>query len=233
MNEDTLLAMLVPSRGRPGKVAELVEACMGITTVSTQLAVIVDDDDPALPGYQELELGDFAELLVIDKTALPAPAKIAQILNWAGPSYAGRHSYVGFMGDDHRPRTKGWDEALIQALDRPGVAYGNDLFQQQNLPTSCVISSEIVQALGYMCPPLCEHLFLDNFWMLLGHITGNLAYLKDVVVEHCHPAAGKADWDPGYQYSMARDTMDRDRAAYEKFLSGRWLADRLKVQALA
>ena len=233
MNEDTMLVMLVPSRGRPDNVAALVRACMDITTTDTQLAVLVDDDDPLLPAYQELRIGEFAELVIARKALIPAPAKISQILNYFAPVYAQKHPYVGFMGDDHRPRTGGWDAALIQALDRPGVAYGNDLFQQARLPTSCVISSELVRATGYMCPPSCEHLFLDDFWKLLGSTAGNLAYLPDVVVEHCHPAAGKAGWDAGYEYSMARATMGADRRRYEEFLNWPWPRDKQRVEALS
>jgi hypothetical protein len=233
VNEDTGLVMLVPSRGRPQNVVDLMDACMDITTVDTQLAVIVDDDDPLLQNYHGLLKGNqFAELVVVPKQRIGPPAKICQILNWYAPLFAARHPYVGFMGDDHRPRTKGWDEELTLALDRPGVAYGNDLFQQQNLPTACVISSELVLALGYMCPPPCHHLFLDDFWKLLGATAGNLAYLPDVVVEHCHPGAGKAEWDAGYTYSMSIETMDGDRQRYNQFLSTDWPVDKQRVEAL-
>ena len=233
MNEDTLLVMLVPSRGRPQNVVDLIDACTDITTTNTQLAVIVDDDDPMLPGYQGLlRHQEFAELVVAPKQEIPTPGKIGQILNVIALNYTGCHPYVGFLGDDHRPRTKGWDWRLIEMLDRPGVAYANDLFQRANLPTSCVISSELIQALGYMCPPTCEHLFLDDFWKLLGNTAGNLAYLPDVVVEHCHPAAGKAAWDAGYEYSMGRATMDGDRQRYTEFLNGPWLRDKQRVEAL-
>lgn len=230
MNEDTQLAMLVPSRGRPQKVAELLESCMNITTTDTQVAVLVDDDDPALPEYQSLQYGQFAELVVVPKLLIPAPRKLGQILNRYGPMYARRHPYVGFMGDDHRPRTKGWDAQLIQALDKPGVAYGNDLLQGPNLPTACVVSSELILALGYMSPEPCEHLFLDNFWKQLGMTAGNLVYLKDVVVEHVHPAAGKTGWDEGYQRSMSRELMDADAGRYQEFLRTTWPQSRMRLE---
>ncbi len=211
---------------------DLLDACMGITTTDTQIAVIVDSDDPALPAYRALPLGGFAELVVADKSVIPAPAKIGQILNHFVPIFAKQHPYIGFMGDDHRPRTKDWDALLVQALDRPGVAYGNDLLQGERLPTECVISSEVINALGFMNPPGCDHLYLDDFWKLLGKTAGNLAYLPDVIVEHLHPGGGKAAVDAGYAYSMARETIDHDREQFEAYVNGRWQTDRRKVEAL-
>jgi hypothetical protein len=230
MNKDTQLVMLVPSRGRPGNIAELLDACMQTTTTDTQVAVLVDSDDPALPGYRAINYGGFAELWEADKQELPPPGKLCQILNAYAPGVAAHRPYVGFMGDDHRPRTRSWDARLMQALDRTGVSYGNDLLQGANLPTMCVISSALISALGYMCPPPCEHLYLDNFWKLLGTTAGNLAYLPDVVVEHCHPAAGKAPMDAGYAYSTSAETMTADHDRYEKFLAGPWLRDKKKVE---
>jgi hypothetical protein len=103
------LIMLCPSRGRPGNITEL-RAAWDQVTDHAELLVAVDDDDPALPGYQ-------------DARVLSSPRRLGPILNTLAAEAAAGYDAVGFLGDDHRPRTPGWDTRLLAALDgRPGVA---------------------------------------------------------------------------------------------------------------
>jgi len=76
-------------------------------------------------------------------------------LNLIANKYADKYEYIAFMGDDHRPRTIGWDQKLVDSIAdiNNGIAYGNDLFQGINLPTAVLLKSSIVKTLG-----LCLHL---------------------------------------------------------------------------
>jgi hypothetical protein len=124
------------------------------------------------------------------------------------PSYA-----VGFMGDDHRPRTLGWDSEYIRALttlsgrcsnrSKPGVGmvYGNDMLQGEALPTQVAMTTSIPATLGRMVPHELAHLYTDTYWKELGEKLGKITYLSGVVVEHMHPGAGKAVIDEGYEFS--------------------------------
>jgi hypothetical protein len=132
------------------------------------------------------------------------------------------------MGDDHRPRTQGWDVAYVQALramGSTGIVYGNDLLQGQNIPTQVAMTSDIVQALGYMAPDSLTHLFVDNYWKDLGVGAGCLTYLADVIVEHLHPFAGKALMDEGYHRVNAPSMYATDQGAYTAYVQGQLLAD--------
>ena len=142
---------------------------------------------------------------------------------------------VGFMGDDHRPRTVGWDKEYLDALRElgTGIVFGDDLYQGDKLPTQCAMTSDIVRALGYMAPPTLTHMYVDNFWRDLGTEADCLYYLPDVVVEHMHPIVGKAEWDEGHLRVNDRQVIDADEAAYvEHQTSGRFAADVAKVKAL-
>lgn len=77
-------------------------------------------------------------------------------------------------------------------------------------------------ATGHMVPPGAVHLFLDDAWLALGRALGAITYLPDVVVEHVHPIAGKAQWDAGYAECNTDALMDADRAVFE-----RWQAETL------
>jgi hypothetical protein len=131
----------------------------------------------------------------------------------------GEYKYFAFLGDDHRPRTAGWDSLLIQAMQkRPSMAYGNDLLQKERLPTMIAMTSDIVKALDGMVPPKMKHLYLDNFWKKLGEDLGALTYLDHVIVEHMHPSAGKAEWDEGYKEVNASEIYSFDALAYKNYI---------------
>ena len=141
---------------------------------------------------------------------------------------------MGFMGDDHCPRTVGWDRAYLDSLQelRTGMVYGNDLLQGGKLPTQIAMTSDIVRTLGYMAPPALTHLYVDNFWLNLGNQVGCLRYLPDVIVEHRHPVAGKAKWDAGYARVNDSAIYERDEAAYGEYQRTHLAADVTKVKAL-
>jgi hypothetical protein len=130
-----------------------------------------------------------------------------------------KYQYFAFLGDDHRPRTAGWDGILIQAMQRrPSMAYSNDLLQGERLPTMITMTSDIVAALNGMVPPKMKHLYLDNFWKKLGQDLGALTYLDHVIVEHMHPVAGKAEWDEGYKEVNATEIYAFDALAYQNYI---------------
>jgi len=224
------LVVVVPSRGRPAAAAALAEQCAKTCTADTVLLVVVDADDPTGPEYQ-------------------APAGTQVFFAWAPPNsgHVGAINYgaaralaefapfaIAKLDDDHRPRSKGWDTALLAALREmgTGIAYGNDLLQGQNLPTAPVITADIVRALGYMGPPALKHLFVDDFWRDLGAQAECLRYLPAVVVEHMHPLAGKAPMDEGYRRANSEERYRADGDAYAAYKRDGLAEDVAKVKAL-
>lgn len=193
--------LFVPSRARPLNAARLARGVLSTTRPGfTTVVFVLDHDDPALGEYQR-ELGLASPDARIMVTEPGGPRRMGPVLNWAAVSLAENYDFLGFMGDDHLPRTDGWDEQLCAAIgDRPGVAYGNDLFQGANLPTAVVMSAVLVRILGYMSPPPLIHLWIDDYWRILGDVT-HLEYLPGTIIEHLHPSAGKAVLDRGYAES--------------------------------
>jgi hypothetical protein len=220
------LLVLVPSRGRPQSVAEMAKAWEA-TNTKAHLLYVVDDDDLTLPEYATA-CRDFWVGLRVGKRLRLGPT-----LNAVATDCTDRAEAIAFLGDDHRPRTPGWDAALLAELDAlgHGIAYGNDLLQGPNLPTAVVMSSSIVQALGYFCPPGLIHMYLDNFWAELGRGANCLAYRGDVIIEHVHPEAGKAEDDAGYVEARAHMDPDCDRWRYYVG-SGSLAADIEKIKRL-
>lgn len=207
------MIVVVPSRGRPQNIAELIESFYATCKANTKLWVCVDDDDPELNEYSRVVHGGPGgyTYLWVDK-----PSRIGPILNRVVPKAAEQDDVVAFMGDDHRPRTVAWDQLYINTLRDmgTGVVYGNDLIQGAVIPTQVAMTSDIVKATGKFVPEGMLHLWLDNVWKTIGEAT-KLRYLPDVIVEHMHPIAGKSEWDEGYARNNADEVFEADRLRYE------------------
>lgn len=226
------LLVLVPSRGRPENIDRLVDG-WHTTAATAQLAIVLDDDDPALPDYMERLDEAFKESPFLE-VRVGERIRLGPTLNREAFRSCREYPYMGFMGDDHLPVTVQWDERIRDHLDNlgTGIVYGNDLLQGANLPTAVFLTSDVVKTLGYMCPPHLVHMYLDNAWKDWGTSMSRLRYLPDVIIEHLHPVAGKAPGDEGYAEVNA--FMDPDQLAYGEYRdTGEFTIDCAKLYALA
>lgn len=215
---------ICPSRGRPANVARLVQA-WGETRTYADLMIALDEDDAELQGYLNVLLTyaeEYPQASWLEWHVRPRMRLGGTLNYWATDKGCLSHySIIGFLGDDHVPRTHGFDARIKSAMDSmggTGVVYGNDLLQGQNLPTAVAISSNVIQALGYMVPPGMTHLFLDNAWGEMGRSMERYTYLSDVIIEHIHPANGKAEWDPGYVEVNSGEMWNADETAYKAWM---------------
>lgn len=230
-----VLLTLVPSRERPEAVGHLFRAFTTTCTANTALMFVVDWDDPSADQYVEAVRAHGGSPLLLWTN--PGERTMVAALNAAAAKFTAQPDYpyaVAFMGDDHRPRTVGWDTHYIAVLRDlgTGIVYGNDLLQGENIPTQVAMTADIPRALGHMAPPVLTHLFVDNYWRDLGKAADCIRYLPDVVVEHMHPFAGKALMDDGYTRVNDHSMYSRDNAAYAQYVGEQMHADVAKVRDL-
>lgn len=213
--------LIVPTRSRPDKSLEFFQSFIENSSI-TDLLFALDDDDVEYPRI------DGAIYEVNPRMGMNGT------LNYVATKYAEHYDYIAFMGDDHRIRTKDWDKELVDAIHgfENGVAYGNDLLQGSNLPTSVLMDARIVRKLGYMAPPKQRHLYLDDFWKELGTKLGTLRYRPGVIIEHLHFTNGKADNDALYQEVNAPELYNKDRETYGEYLVKEFANDLNKLLEL-
>lgn len=206
------LLTLVPTRNRVENALGLLDTFYKTTSLSDSgLLFIVGTEDPRIHTY--LKKIPQEHLTIFPERGL------VKALNYVAPSYTDDYEAIGFMGDDHRPRTHGWDSYYIDSLRSMGYGYvyGNDLLMGERIPTQVAMSSSIIKALGFFGPPGFTHLNVDLTWKDMGDALGRIQYLPDVVIEHMHPAVDKAANDKGYQWANSPEMVRVDGLEYDRW----------------
>lgn len=212
------VAIITPTRGRPARLREMISSVLTLASAASfECWIGIDDDDAS--DYAPVVDAAFAAGADMYVMRMPRRSLSSWTNLLAERCLSADHApaYLVSMGDDHLVRTRGWDKALIEAIDEqdgPGFAYGNDLFQGAGLPTAWMVHADAVRALGWMMLPACEHMYVDNAIKTLGEAAGRLAYLPSVIIEHVHPNAGKAEHDESYLASNRREQFERDAVAF-------------------
>lgn len=204
------IAVLCPSRDRLHNALGAKKSWEDSTTKqSSDFFIVCDSDQSSI--YSIIE-----NLIIAPKTDRRG---MNDPVNYAASILSKQYKYVMFIGDDHRFRTKDWDIKFIQEYEnnlKYGYIYGNDLLQGANLPTACCISSDIIENLGYMSHPSLIHLYIDNYWLQMGKRLNKIVYFDNIIIEHMHPAVGKAQMDEAYQMVNSNLTHSKDSTAFSK-----------------
>lgn len=206
---------LCPSRGRPDKARETLSSFLETRNdPASRIVFVVDRDDPTLRDYP-------AEYIhVVAPTGCMGDAlRAATVLAVLKDATS-----VGMIGDDNRFRSPGWDVILDGHLTaNVGVAYGDDGFQHQRLPTSWWVSRRLVDVFG-LAPAGLRHLYMDNWWRSLAQGAGCLRYFGEVSIEHLHPHVTEGpNWlqsaksDATYARGNSRQNIVNDREAFDQW----------------
>ena len=216
------LAIICPTRGRP----QNVERLLALDAPNVDWIFCVDDDDPEIARYRQIDQRVDAVIW------FGPPQRCVGWLNEASAYILDDYRYIGFIGDDHLPRTPNWDQRIVEALERlgTGIVYTNDLLQSEKLPTVQFVTSDIIRTLGYFAPPALTHYYFDDYYLALGRAIRRIKYLPDVVIEHLHPLAGKAQMDTNYETTSP--LMQSDGVAYAHYKAEQFMVDVFKLEQL-
>ncbi|NUP15374.1 MAG: hypothetical protein HOZ81_04580 [Streptomyces sp.] len=227
------LLVIIPTRGRPGAIPEIMQA-WDETGATADVLFAVDTDDPEVAAYRKHAAaykGDSRVRFTFGKRR-----RLVGTLNAQAVKAAKTYRFLAFMGDDHRPRpaAMAWDARIRECLSGgPGIVYGNDLLQGEAMATAVAMTSDIVTTLGYFAPDCLVHLCADLVWVEWGRGMGRITYLDDMVIEHLHPANGKAPSDAGYEEVNSPEQVNADSTAYYEYRDvGGLAADLEKLRKL-
>jgi hypothetical protein len=218
------IALVCPTRNRVRQVEQMVQSAMATAAGPVEVVLYADDDAP-LPDRFSKTRG---------VTVVTGP-RILLSEAWNTAAGLASADILMHCGDDIVFRTPGWDERVVREFakvpDRIVFVHGNDLLQGPNLGTHGFLHRRWVDAVGYLVPPHFSSDYNDTWLTEVADKLGRRVYLPDVVTEHMHPLAGKAEWDLTHRERLERHKADDVDQLYKQLAAQRE-ADVAKLRAV-
>jgi hypothetical protein len=210
--------VIVPTRSRPDNAERFARHFFQNSTIS-DLVFGIDDDQVDLYTRIDGAMYDINPNM-----------KLVPKLNLIADKYKDKYETITFLGDDHILRTENWDASLYMPIQQKGYgfSFANDLFQTPMLPTSVMESTNIIKAVGFMAPPNLYHMYIDNFWGMMGSRLEALFYFEGVVWEHMHFLNNKTQIDASYKETNGY--LQRDQFVFHEYLADNFQNDLQKVK---
>lgn len=237
IDQNTRLLSFCPTRGRPHKLKDLLESFDKTKSVGTEMLVYVAHNDDCLEEYKNVLNG--RNFVIGEKNRC-----LVEVVNHITCELYPNMPYYQCLNDDHYIHTKGFDNILIDKIQRDGKGWGiafgrslvnEDIWKTFRHPSAEVISGNIPRTLGYYCTPLLQHLQADTFCRDIGEGINKIFRVMEVVIEHRHFINGKSEMDEGYRnvYSKEQQKIGWDRyAEYNNVYFNRDIDKILKAIAL-
>jgi hypothetical protein len=201
------LLVMVPTRGRPLQCLRLLKSWEETSQASDLLFISDPDDD----SYEGFDWRGASHAVLEPRLRLVGKLNVTAAANLDYPA-------LMFVGDDHVFRTPGWDQKMLAALKRmggSGMLYPDDK-RRNDVPEICMISSDIVRALGWFANPAMTHYYIDNSWADVGNGAQCLRWVPQAVVEHLHYSV-HAETKHDATYKEAEDFGPADHDAYMRW----------------
>lgn len=217
------ITLFCPSRGRPKEAAALRESFIATKATDAELVFCVDSDDRTRSEYPMVAP---AAVQVFAPTGDPTGP-----LNQA--ALASSAPIIGFIGDDSRFETPGWDVRVERALEKPGLCWPMDGTAKNPWPSTIFVSRDIVRRLGWLSLPALRRGFFDVVWVELAKQTGTARMLGDVMVRHDNSPGDPSS--PNYipERRVPPDVIAADERAYWAWRNGPSFADDCRKVKLA
>jgi hypothetical protein len=188
-----VISILAPSRGRPEALQEMADSA-NETASNIEILAYIDDDDPS--DYR----GDGYRIIRGPRITLSDC--------WNVLAREARGSIFGMGADDIRFRTPRWDNLFRRVFDdfpdRICFVHGRDGIHDEKLGTHGFISRRWFETVGYFTWPAFPADYADTWLHELADRIGRRVYVPDLLIEHLHPIAGKAEWDQTHFERLAR-----------------------------
>ncbi|MGE0671327.1 MAG: glycosyltransferase family 2 protein [Parachlamydiales bacterium] len=195
------ISILVPTRGRPGRLLDFLHSVIETSANPANVEVVlgIDEDDRS---YDQMQWPDTP--LKIVKTIAPQ-ATMGSLNTRCMDNSCGKLIILG--NDDVLFRTKGWDEIVARESKRfpDGVflMFAKDGIKDDAFPCFPILSRQCCSLIEDPFPKLYRgdgidsHIF-DIFLRLKDFGYDRFCYLSDVYMEHRHISNGKGDVDAIY-----------------------------------
>ena len=219
--------VVLPSRGRPERLTKALDSVIKNSSPDLDIVVAIDQD--------EKDFYPRVEGVTYDIGPTPTTIGVNAKLNRLANKYKDSYDYFLWVADDSVILTKKWDKLLIKEISkiRHGISHPYETSQDvRKLPSNgTCFDLSIVRTLGYLAPPSLLHLYIDNFWQLIGTELGTLRYTPKVELDHQHFTNNKSVWDSQYAKTNSQQRYDRERDMYEIYKNHQLKIDLAKLRS--
>lgn len=205
---------ICPTFNRPELCAQMLKSWHNTIGGDNTMVLGLDISDPSLSAYPK----------DANRVTCKANSTITEVINSIWASNHDKYDFFHIINDDVLFHTPSYDKKMAYILEGygGGIAYGNDLFQGQALPTFPFISASLCTTLGWLQHPSLNRYCGDTVWASIGKECGCLYYLGEVIIEHLHKLAGKGntdidmkvfqdDWHAYIKWAMTEGNLDSNR----------------------
>jgi len=218
---DNDLLVMVPTRGRRAQCERLLESFTATATRADLLFITDPDDD----SYEGMDWGQATHAVLEPREYLTGK------LNKTALAMADLYPVLAWFGDDCEFQTPGWDTLMLATLEKDlgghGWVYPDDK-RRQDVPEHWMVSSDVVQALGWFANPVLNHFYIDNSVADLAKRADMIRWCPQAVVEHLHySVCAETGHDEVYQTTEDKFG-EPDRQAFEEWRSSQ-LANEVSV----
>lgn len=221
------LSVLCPTRNRPGNVERMTESAQVTADGIVEFVFYTDSDAPgSVP--ETISSRDHARVLTGERIVL------SDMWNACAAQAGGQ--ILMQCDDEVIFRTPGWDAmvaaAFAQYPDHIAFVHGRDLYQPDGtFGTLGFLHRRWVDTVGYFTPPHFSCDYGDTWLNDVSNALGRRVYLPEVITEHLHPVAGKAQWDATHLERLARGARDDVAGLYGRLAPQRQ-ADVVKLRGV-
>ena len=213
-NENSVISILCPTRGRPSNVKRLVESILTSAEKPELLEILfyVDNDDATFPK----EIAELREVTVFRGPNI----WISNAHNYLYVHSQG--SIIFSAGDDMIFQTNGWDSIVREKFrlipDGIGLVFGDDLGTHAGkIATHGFFHRNWVDALGTWVQPGRGSLW-DMWSTENATLLNRLFFVKELVIEHRHyrQSSTGVDFDSTYARIRTSNASFRPEVTYRK-----------------
>ena len=203
----TSLAVIVPSRGRPQNIKDLIESFES-TKATCDLWVVCDEDDPTLAEYFKIISPEHEKIIGTSKNKIDAINRDMDLVDqwW---------DILINVSDDQVFIQPHFDLDIVNNMDND-----TDMFlhfpdgNQGDLATMSIIGRKYYLRDGYIYHPNYESVYCDNEAQDVAKLRGCYKLVNKHIFNHEHPAWGKGQMDAQYAKTEHHVTYEKDRQTY-------------------
>ncbi len=179
-----MIAILVPSRGRPEQLKRMIESARKTAYKEVKLFLAISPEDEL--AYQSIN-GNTRKYIMPDN--MPTAHKWNLLAEEAMRNTDNTLFMVG--ADDMVFTTPGWDEAVINhynALVKQQHVYHLQDSRDKDGTPHPIMTREYIEAMGYLVPPMFLHWYIDTWTVELAKQLKVFTHLTDYELIHDKPS---------------------------------------------